>query len=115
MATVTETQAYLDEAKNPSVIDAAALVIALRAFAPTAGDVIQQSGRLARLLQDSELIEADAQLVGKYEEIFQKFQAMRRVAGEIERSTRALINTWRDWSKLDAELRVRASELGYMV
>lgn len=116
MATVVETQAYLNEAKTPTVIAPAAVKSAIKAWVPNGGKVGQQANLWARLLQDSELEEPDDALSGLYEEAFNIFSAMRRLTGEIELKQRQLIALYKgQFTPLDARMRVIAATLGYTV
>lgn len=115
MATVTETQTYLDEVKTPSVIIPSAVNTAFKALIQPVGDASQQIAKWAALLRDSEMSEPDAVLLGKYEEVFQKFGALVRELGQVEAASRNVTSSYKDFLRLDSEMRVIAAGLGYTV
>lgn len=108
-----ETQDYLDEAKTPSVIGRAQIQAAMKAFANALGEGNEQATKWARLLQAAEMAETDPEVAGKFEEIFQKLRAMKRISDELERHTRDLALCHREFASLDSDLRVIAEEKGF--
>ncbi len=115
MATVMETQNYLDEVKSPTVIAPGAVRNAFKALIQPLGDASQQVAKWAKLLRDSEMSEPDEVLLGKYEETFQKFGALVRELGKVEAASRDVTRSYKDFLALDAEMRAIAAGLGYMV
>ena len=115
MATVTETQTYLDEVKTPTVILPGAVNSAFKALIAPVGDASQQVAKWAKLLRDSEMSEPDEVLLGKYEQTFQKCGALVRELGQVENASRDVTRSYKDFLALDAEMRTIAAGLGYTV
>jgi hypothetical protein len=115
MATVSETQAYLAEAKIPSVVATVAVRGATKLYATTVGDMERQAALFAQLLQSAEIAEPDDALRGRFEEGFQKLGALVRQANEIERQMREVVRTYREFKDWDTRLRELAGSLGYTV
>jgi hypothetical protein len=115
MATVIETQAYLDEAKTPAVISPAEVEAAVKAFVASGAKVGQEAQLLARLLQAVAIAEPDAGLRGLMEEGFQKVGALQRESRTAETALRNVVLILREFSEWDARFRAKAAELGYVV
>lgn len=115
MPTATETQAYLDEAKNPSVIGLAELRNGVKAAVPLMARAAEQATLLARLMAEAEIVEPNPEVEGKFEESMQRLRAVKRIHGEIERQMRDYVQAWKAWKALDTELRALASQAGYTV
>ena len=115
MATVTETQTYLDEVKTPSVIGPGVVNNAFKALVSPVGAASQQVASWAALLQASEMTEPDGSLVGNYEMLFQKFGALVRELEVVRHASRDVVRSYRDFLKLDAKMRTEAAALGYIV
>ena len=118
MATHPETQAYLDEAKTPSIvplIGSGSLAAGSKAFAKRAGEAMQQIARLEAALQMSEIVEDNDELSALYEMQTQRLAAMRRSLEEHHRAARALRLQLRDFHVDDALMRVKALAAGYTV
>lgn len=115
MATVTDTQAYLNEVKAPTVIGGATVRTATRNYVEAVGDMERQVALFAKLLQAAEMAEPDDVLRGQFEEGFQKLGALARQANEIERLMREVVRTYRDFKEWDVRVREIAAPLGYTV
>ena len=115
MATVQETQDYLDEAKTPSTGTPAQAQAAIRAFIAPGSKMMRQAVLWRELLETSELVEPDEILLGKYEECRQKFMAMERIMTDVRGKMTDLVGAYRQWQELDAEMRTIAQGLGYTV
>lgn len=115
MATVAETQAYLDEAKSPSLQTLGDMRAALKAFATEYSKFERQVAYLSQRLKDAEITEPDPEVVGKFEIGFQKLGAMRRQISEAERYLRGLYHSGKEFREWDQDLRVICEEKGYTV
>lgn len=113
MPTVTETQDYFNEVKTPTLIAPAAVKTAFKGLVQPVGNATQQIAKWASLLRDSELMEPDAVLLGKYEQVVQKFGALQRELAQVEAASRLVTNSYREFLALDAEMRTIAQGLGY--
>jgi hypothetical protein len=115
MATVIETQDYLDEVKAPAVISPADVEAAVKAFVDGGAKVGQEAQLLARLLQAVAIAEPDTDLRGLMEEGFQKIGALQRESRAAETALRNVVLILREFSDWDAKFRAKAAELGYAI
>ena len=115
MATNADTQAYLTEAKSPTVLTPATAQGATKTYAGLVGDLNREMGLLAKLLQAAEIAEADVGLRGQFAEGFQKLGALDRASTELQRIMREVIGTYRDFADWEARMRSVAGPLGYTV
>lgn len=110
-----ETQAFIDEVKANGAPTRARANAAFAALVPEVGAIAREIELLAQLLAASEISEANAELHGKMEEGFQKLNAARRQAGEIEGSGRAFVANLRQLMEWWADFREKAKAAGYTV
>lgn len=115
MATVAQTQAFLSEAKAPSVAKPADVMSAVAAFVASGAQVGQQAAKLAQLLQAAEIAEPDEGLRRLMEEGFQKLGALQREAGEAEHALREVVGVLRQIQEWNTRFRAEAAALGYTV
>jgi hypothetical protein len=110
-----ETQAYINEARNPSVQSQGALRNALVAFAPIVNKVIDQASVYSRLAQVAELAETNANIDASLKDVFQKVPEIKRRAGEIIRYMRELAQVEKELREAHVILAERASAAGYTI
>jgi arginine/lysine/ornithine decarboxylase len=107
MATI-ETQKLLGEHATPTVITRADVDEAMKVLAPIIGKLAEQIGKYGRLAQLAELAETDAAVRAVLPELFQKYGALRRQLGELERHSRDLAATHRQMEEVEARVRAAA-------
>lgn len=113
-----ETQAYLDGVKTPTIIapgGPGGIAQAQKVFAKINGRAMQQVAIWLTLLQDSEVVETDAELVALYEGQTQAFGALQRELANHHRAARAVHDIMQRLKANDAEMRLKAQAAGYTI
>jgi len=113
MATVIETQAYLDETKTPGTMTPALAKAALVSFLPKGSKIVRQAAVWRELAELAELSETDAELVGKFEAIIDNAKTFERLMNDIRRHMRDLVITYRVRQEQDDDFRAMAATKGY--
>lgn len=113
--TTTETQAFLDEMKEPSVQPHGEARSAIAAFVPEAGQTLQQVARLRQLLAAADVAEDEAEVRQQFYEGFQALGALEREINKAEEAARkgaAVLRELDDWFNRLSQV---ASSHGYDV
>lgn len=115
MATVQETQDYLDEAGTPSILTSDEARAAIKAFVSSGQTLDEQVTLLVRLLQTAEIVEPDDELRGLFPEGFNKLGAIQREVANASEALRRVVAILREYDEFDARLRNAAEAAGYTV
>ena len=106
-----ETQAYIDEAKTPSVQTAAQCRDAVRTFLDAVNKSLEQGAVYGRKADAAEMAETDSALDALYKEMAMHGVSLRRVAGEAVRFARELAQLQRQVKDCNKKIRDRCAEL----
>lgn len=113
----TETQAYLDEFKTPSIKTPAAANVAIKAFAPNVGEMAQQIALFSSLALEAEIAEPDDdlnQMIGSLRATMGNLTDRLRLLNDYNATVRSL---WKTAAEMDADIRqyIIDEALGYTV
>jgi uncharacterized coiled-coil DUF342 family protein len=112
---VIETQAFLTEAKSPTVQGLAGYSAASKQYIAFVGRMAQQAQRLLALLDEAQMVETDDAVRAHFEGIRQKLKAAIRESNELQQAMREMYEALREFKQEDASLRVTAAQAGYTV
>jgi hypothetical protein len=109
--TCAETQAYLTEAKTPTVQSPADARTAILAYVGSANKSIEQAAVYRRRACSAELTETDGGLDMLYREMQMHLVSMARVAGEAVRYIREIAEVEKQIKATNKQIRDRCAEL----
>lgn len=115
MATVPETQAYLTEAKTPTVIGFGGFTTATKQYLSFVGRMVQQAQKELALLEEAHMVEPDVDLAKTFEATKMKLKAMIREGAALQKALAEMHKAGREWKVEDASMRAAAAPLGYTV
>ena len=115
MATVQETQDFLDEMAAPSIQTRAAVKSAAKPFQLAIGLLDQQAAIFRSLIMDSNIVEPAVAITQKYNEYDELLKGQKRLIQEMQDRLRSLVQGARRTIELEQEIRDLAEAEGYTV
>lgn len=106
-----DTQAYLNEAKTPSVQTFLQLRNALQGFIVDVSRAAQQGDVYREISQSAEFTESDPDLIQYYDAVQRHCATISRVTAEIVRAMRQLKDAEQNLRDTNLKIRARADEL----
>ena len=115
MATVPETQAFIDELNTPTVNTKAQVRVAMKPFQVEVNDMCQQLARTRRLLGESEMEEPSDAIRSKFEGFDDSLRTGERLLTEIHKVIRETERHFRAMVVAENEIKDLAEAEGYTV